>query len=87
MIFLMQKLPCEFANFLKRNICDNLILCGDNGENQTLNIIVNNDCKFTTQIGPKWNKFARTNEFRPGYTVRFKFSINNYYICHVFHVK
>jgi hypothetical protein len=87
MTFLMQKLPREFANFLKHNICDNLILCRDNGENQTLNIIVNNDRKFTTRIRSKWNKFARTNEFRPRCTVIFKFSINNCYVCHVFHVK
>jgi hypothetical protein len=46
----MQKLSCEFANFLKHNIYDNLILSEDIGENQTLNIIVNKDRKLTTQI-------------------------------------
>jgi len=44
---------CDFANFTKHNICDSLILCGDNGENQNFNIIVNNDRKLTTQISPK----------------------------------
>jgi len=51
------------------------------------NIIVNSDSKLTTQIGPKWNNFSRINEFRPRYTVRFKFSINNCYVCYVFHIK
>ncbi len=56
---------CDFANFTKHNICDSLILCGDNGENQNFNIIVNNDRKLTTQIGQKWNNFSQINEFLP----------------------
>jgi hypothetical protein len=72
---------CKFSKY------DNLILFGDIEENQTLNIIVNKDRKLTTQIWPKWNNFVQTNEFRPGCAVRFNFSINNCYVCHVFHVK
>jgi hypothetical protein len=43
----------DFAFFIKHNLCDNLILCGDNRENENFNIIVNNDRKLTTQIGQK----------------------------------
>jgi len=51
--FFLQKIPYQLANFLKHNICESIIVCGDNGWNQTMNIIVNHDPLLTTQIGPK----------------------------------
>jgi len=82
--FLLQKLPSDFGQYLQHNICENLILCGDNGDHQVFNIIFNTNGDLTTKIGPKWNKFCRNNQFQIGSTIRFKFMHNNYDVCHAF---
>lgn len=82
----MQQLPNDFASFLHQNVCDSLILCGDNGDNQSFNIFFNHDDNITTRLGPLWNKFCQTNLFQSGCRIRFKFSIINSYYCHVFRI-
>ena len=66
----MQILPLEFGQYLEHNICQTLMLCGDNGDHQLFNIISNNDghssTNSTAKIGPKWNKFCRINQFQTG---------------------
>lgn len=82
----MQQLTNDFALFLQNNVCDSLILCGDNGDNQSFNIFFNHDSNITTRLGPLWNKFCGRNLFQPGGRIRFKFTINNTYVCHVFRI-
>jgi hypothetical protein len=85
---ILQKLQQDFAKYLQHNVCDSVILCGDNGEYQHFNIIMeNHDGKQTTKLGPLWNTFCQMNQFRASYTIRFKFSFNNYEVCHVFHLR
>ena len=82
----LQVLPTQFGTYLSHNICQDIVLCGDSGDNQTFNIVVQNNIIITTCLGPSWNVFCRRNKFRPDCTVRFKFALHNCYVCHVYRI-
>jgi len=82
--FFLQDLPSNIANYLNYNVDDSLLICGDYGQNQNIDILKKFNNNQTIQLGPMWNKFCRRNRFYPGCYIRFKFPINNYYICNVY---
>ena len=50
--FFLQDLPSNIANYLNYNVYDNLLICGDYGQNQNIDILKKFNNNQIIQLGP-----------------------------------
>ena len=82
----MQQVDKDFARYLKQYGYQGLKLCGDNRDEEKVQVYLLNDYNLTTEFGITWDHFCKNNNFRIGQTIRFKLILSDITKCNVYKV-